>query len=107
MGSTGLEESDGGGMSCCDSLWWWVGKFQRPVGHFRELIKQHDEFREAHHSGCSVEGVCSNYRDPATLHGEPRVCSAPHVAFPADPLDPVDAVESSGEFREAQIMIML
>ena len=34
------------------------------------------------------EGVCVNYRNPDPRRGEPRVGSAPDVAFPVDPLDP-------------------
>ena len=38
------------------------------------------------------EGVCVNYRNPDPRRGEPRVGSAPDVAFP---LDPVETVQSS------------
>merc|ERR1711906_86374 len=31
------------------------------------------------------EGVCVNYRNPGPRRGEPRVGSAPDVAFPLDP----------------------
>ena len=41
------------------------------------------------------EGVCVNYRNPDPRRGEPRVGSAPDVAFPVDPLDPVDPVQNS------------
>ena len=41
----------------------------------------------------SFEGVCVNYRHPDPRRGEPRVGSAPDVAFPLDPLDPVDPVD--------------
>ena len=37
----------------------------------------------------SFEGVCVNYRHPDPRRGEPRVGSAPDVAFPVDPLDPL------------------
>ena len=36
-----------------------------------------------------------NYRHPGPRRGEPRVGSAPHVAFPLDPLDPADPVQNS------------
>ena len=39
------------------------------------------------------EGVCVNYRHPGPRRGEPRVGSAPHVAFPVDPLDPADPAD--------------
>ena len=40
------------------------------------------------------EGVCVNYRNPSPRRGEPRVGSAPDVAFPLDPVDPVDLVQN-------------
>ena len=43
----------------------------------------------------SFEGVCVNYRHPDPRRGEPRVGSAPDVAFPVDPVDPVDPVQNS------------
>ena len=43
---------------------------------------------------CLFEGVCLNYRHPDPRRGEPRVGSAPHVAFPGDPVDPVDPLDS-------------
>ena len=46
------------------------------------------------------EGVCVNYRHPDPRRGEPRVCSAPHVAFPLDPLDPVDPLQNSGRLKK-------
>ena len=39
------------------------------------------------------EGVCVNYRNPGPRRGEPRVGSAPDVAFPLDPVDPVDPLD--------------
>ena len=39
------------------------------------------------------EGVCVNYRNPDPRRGEPRVGSAPDVAFPVDPPDPLDPVD--------------
>ena len=36
-----------------------------------------------------------NYRHPGPRRGEPRVGSAPHVAFPRDPLDRLDPLQSS------------
>ena len=51
------------------------------------------------------EGVCVNYRHPDPRRGEPRVGSAPDVAFPVDPVDPVDPldpvnpVQSSGRLK--------
>ena len=41
------------------------------------------------------EGVCVNYRHPGPRRGEPRVGSAPHVAFPRDPVDPLDPLQNS------------
>ena len=41
----------------------------------------------------SFEGVCVNYRNPGPRRGEPRVGSAPDVAFPVDPVDPLDPVD--------------
>ena len=41
------------------------------------------------------EGVCVNYRHPDPRRGEPRVGSAPNVAFPGNPVDPVDPVQNS------------
>ena len=35
------------------------------------------------------EGVCVNYRNPDPRRGEPRVGSAPDVAFPVETQDPV------------------
>ena len=35
------------------------------------------------------EGVCVNYRNPGPRRGEPRVGSAPDVAFPVDRADPL------------------
>ena len=48
------------------------------------------------------EGVCVNYRHPDPRRGEPRVGSAPDVAFPLDPVDPVNPVnpvQSSGRLK--------
>ena len=36
-----------------------------------------------------------NYRHPDPRRVEPRVGSAPHVAFPVDPEDPVDPEQNS------------
>ena len=44
---------------------------------------------------CYFEGVCVNYRHPDPRRGEPRVGSAPHVAFPVDPEDPLDPLQNS------------
>ena len=41
------------------------------------------------------EGVCVNYRNPGPRRGEPRVGSAPDVAFPVDPVDLVDCTGNS------------
>ena len=46
------------------------------------------------------EGVCVNYRNPDPRRGEPRVGSAPDVAFPVDPL------LGSAELREAQKLLV-
>ena len=46
------------------------------------------------------EGVCVNYRHPDPRRGEPRVGSAPDVAFPVDPL------LGSAELREAQKLLV-
>ena len=37
--------------------------------------------------------MCVNYRSPGPRRGEPRVGSAPDVAFPLDPVDPVDPLD--------------
>ena len=48
-----------------------------------------------------------NYRHPGPRRGEPRVGSAPHVAFPLDPgdpldpLDPGDPVQNSARLQNA------
>ena len=39
----------------------------------------------------SFEGVYVNYRNPDPRRGEPRVGSAPDVAFPVDPVDPAQS----------------
>ena len=41
----------------------------------------------------TYEGVCVNYRNPDPRRGEPRVGSAPDVAFPPDPVDPLDLLD--------------
>ena len=41
------------------------------------------------------EGVYVNYRHPDPRRGEPRVGSAPNVAFPGNPVDPVDWLQNS------------
>ena len=46
----------------------------------------------------SFEGVCLNYCNPDPRRGEPRVGSAPDVAFPEDPEDPLDPLQNSGRF---------
>ena len=50
--------------------------------------------------GNLFEGVCVNYRNPDPRRGEPRVGSAPDVAFPVDPL------LGSAELREAQKLLV-
>ena len=45
------------------------------------------------------EGVCVNYHHPGPQRGEPRVGSAPDVAFPANRADPVDPVQNSGRLK--------
>ena len=47
------------------------------------------------------EGVCVNYRNPGPRRGEPRVGSAPDVAFPVDPLDPLDPAQNSGRLSNS------
>ena len=44
------------------------------------------------------EGVCVKYHNPGPRRGKPRVGSAPHVAFP---VDPVDRSRTGPELREA------
>ena len=48
-----------------------------------------------------IEGVCVNYRNPDPRRGEPRVGSAPDVAFPVDPEDPLDPLENSVRLSNA------
>ena len=49
----------------------------------------------------SFEGVCVNYRHPDPRRGEPRVGSAPLVAFPGE------SGRSASEFREARKCFIL
>ena len=53
-----------------------------------------------HKNVLCFEGVCVNYRNPDPRRGEPRVGSAPDVAFPVDPL------LGSAELREAQKLLV-
>ena len=52
----------------------------------------------------SFEGVCVNYRHPDPRRGEPRVGSAPDVAFPAESSG---SGGSGAELREAQKCLIL
>ena len=48
----------------------------------------------------SFEGVCVNYRNPDPRRGEPRVGSAPDVAFRLDPLQNSVRLSNAGFYND-------
>ena len=70
------------------------------MSHQDEVSLDHQDEPVVDHRGdtLSFEGVCVNYRHPDPRRGEPRVGSAPNVAFPVDPRR---SAGSGSEFREA------